>query len=63
MTVDDQWRNILGEREVLGSNSSAAASHVELLVDGSHLLSKDIYLLVGERLKDVLEDTSFFTFR
>ena len=47
----DYWRNILVEREVLDSNSSAAASHVELLVNGSHLLSKDINLFVGERLK------------
>ena len=65
MTVDDYRRNILVEREVLDSNSGAAAGHVALLVSGSHLLSKDIYLRVGERLKDVLEEalSSGFTFR
>ena len=42
----------MAEHEVLDSISGAAASHVEVLVDGSHLLLENINLLVGERLKD-----------
>ena len=55
--------NILVEWGVLDSNSGAAASHVKLLVDGSHLLSKNITLLVGERLKNVLEGVHFIVKR
>ena len=55
--------NILVEREVLDSNSGAAASHVKLLVDGSHLLSKNVNLLVGEWLENVLEEVHFIVKR
>ena len=55
--------NILVERDILDSNSGAAASHVEFLVDGSHILSESINLLVGERLENVLEDVHFIVKR
>ena len=54
--MDDQRRNVLVERKVLDVDRSAAAGHVELLVDGVHLLAKDVDLLVGERLEDVLQE-------
>ena len=53
--MEDQWLNILVEWEVLDSISGSAASHVELLVDGFHLLPENVYLLVGEWLEYVLE--------
>ena len=40
--LDDQWLNILIEWKVLNLNSVAAASHVELLVDGFHVLRGSI---------------------
>ena len=43
----------------MDSDSGAAASHVELLMDGFHLLPENVYLLVGEWIENVLEKVHF----
>ena len=48
--------NVLVERQVLDSDCKTAAGHVELLVNGFHLLSQDINLLDGEWFKKVLQE-------
>ena len=54
--MDDQWLNVRVEREVLNSDRKTAASHVELLVNGFHLLSQDVNLLDGEWFEKVLQE-------
>ena len=54
--MDDQWLNILVEREVLNSDRKTTAGHVELLVDGFHLLPQNVNLLDGEWFEKVLQE-------
>ena len=54
--MDDQWLNVLVEREVLNSDRKTTAGHVELLVNGFHLLSQDVNLLDGEWFEKVLQE-------
>ena len=39
--------------------SAAAASHVQLLVNGFHFFPAKVNLLIGERLEDVLKKVHF----
>ena len=54
--ADDQWLNVLVEREVLNSDRKTTAGHVELLVDGFHLLPQNVNLLDGEWFEKVLQE-------
>ena len=45
--------NVFVERQVLGSDCKTAAGHVELLVNGFHLLSQDVNQLDGEWFEKV----------
>ena len=53
--MDDQWL-ILVEREVLNPDRKTTAGHVELLVDGFHLLPQNVNLLDGEWFEKVLQE-------
>ena len=46
-------------RKVLDLNSVAAASHVELLVNGFQFFPEKVNLLIGEQLEDVLKKVHF----
>ena len=54
--MDDQSLNVLVEREVLNSDRRTTAGHVELLVDGFHLLPQNVNLLDGEWFEKVLQE-------
>ena len=56
MGTASQWLNVLVEREILNSDRKTAAGHVELLVNGFHLLSQDVNLLDGEWFEKVLQE-------
>ena len=58
--LGDQCLNVLVEREVLNSARKTAAGHVELLVNGFHLLSQDVNLLDGEWFEKVLHVDKWF---
>ena len=48
--------NVLVERGVLISDRQTTAGHVELLVNGFHLLSEDVNLLDGEWFEEVFQE-------
>ena len=48
--------NVLVERQVLNSDCKTTAGHVELLVNGFHLLSQDVNLLDGGWFEKVLQE-------
>ena len=57
--MDDQWLNIFVEREVLDSDRKTTAGHVELLVNGFHLLPQNVNLFDGEWFEKVLQEVHF----